>query len=166
MISFPWVCSCIFEVLKVTYNTVLFPGTQYSGSLFLYISKWSLWKIYLLSVTIQKKLHNYSPHSTFLSVNQLFCYLKFEPLNLPHLFLSFSLPYTFLATTYLYLWLCFCFFVLFFICFYWCIFLDFTCEWNHKSIYHSSWFISLRKIPSRSIHVITNGKILSLFMAK
>ena len=32
----------------------------------------------------------------------------------------------------LYLWLCFCFFVLFFICFYWCIFLDSTCEWNHR----------------------------------
>ena len=134
MISFPWVCLCIFEVLKLTCKTVLFPGTQYSGLLFLYISKWSPWKIYLLSVTIQKKLHNYSPHSTFLSVNHLFCYLKSEPLYLPHLFLSFPLPYAFLATTYLFsvpMTLCFFWFVLFF-CFYWCIFLDSTCKWNHR----------------------------------
>ena len=64
-----------------------------------------------------------------------------------------------LGTTYsLYLWLCFClvrFAHLF-------CFLDSTCKWNHI-VFVFLWLSSLRIKLSRSIHVVTNGKISVLW---
>ena len=80
---------------------------------------------------------------------------KFVPLNFPHLFYSSYPPHLFSSNH------------LFVLCTYGSVsvlfvhlfgILDSTYEWNHM-VFVFLWFISLSIIPSRSIHVVINGKI-------
>ena len=90
----------------------------------------------------------------------LFCSWEFVPINFSHLF--HSSPYTLSWQSpicCLYLWICFCFVMLVHLIFF------FLIPCISKIIWYlcfSVWFISLSIIPSRSMHVVTNGKI-SLF---
>ena len=72
-------------------------------------------------------------------------------------------PFLFLlaTTSSLYLWVGFCF-VIYIHLFY---FLDFIYNWYIEYLYFSVWRISVRIIPSRSIHIVANGRISFFFMA-
>ena len=114
-------------------------------------------------VTIQRFyiVIDHIPHAVhFISMAHLFCSWKFVPLNLPHLFLSFPIS-SFLSTTYL----CSVSITLFLFLLCLFIFLESTYKWNHTVLSFSVRLISLSMVPSRSILVITNGKISFFFMA-
>ena len=83
------------------------------------------------------------------------------PLNLPLYFTHFPTlsPLWRPPVCSLYLWICFCFIIFVHLA----CFSDFTYKWNHM-IFVFLWFISLSIIPSRSIHVVTNGKISFFLM--
>ena len=96
-------------------------------------------------------------------VTHLFCNWKFVPLNLPLYFTHFPTPSPLWQPPVwsLYLWIGFCFAPFVHLdCF-----LGFTYKWNHM-IFVFLWFISLSIIPSRSIYVVTNGKISFFLMIK
>ena len=85
----------------------------------------------------------------------------FVPLNQPHLFHSFSNLPSLLVTS--------CLFSVSIssnlLCFFNC-FLHFTYKWNNMASVFLCLTYSLSIILSRSIHVVSNGMILSFFMAE
>ena len=86
------------------------------------------------------------------------CNFKFAPLNPLHLFCPFPAPN--LSGNHLFVfWVCFCFYVHLF--FHLC-----TTQVKSHGNWLSVWLISLTRQPSRSTHIVTNGKILFLFMAE
>ena len=98
----------------------------------------------------------YSPAVYFIPVTLLFCNWKLAPLNLPLCFTHSPTPSPLWQPPVcsLYLWICFCFIIFVHLA----CFSDFTYKWNHM-IFVFLWVISLGIIPSRFIHVVTNGKI-------
>ena len=90
------------------------------------------------------------PHDLFYNWK----FVAFNPLHLFHPFLHPSHLWQ-PSVCSLYLWLCFCF-VTFAHLFY---FLDSTYKWNHTVFIFLCMTYSFSITPSRSIHVIANGKV-------
>ena len=82
----------VFEV-QLTYSSMSVHGTQHSAFIFLCISEWSPWKVWLPSVTIPKYcviIDNIPDVIRFIPMTHLFCKWKCVPLNFPRLFHSSS----------------------------------------------------------------------------
>ena len=98
---------------------------------------------------------DYIPHTVyFIPTMHLFCIWMFPPYNFPHLFPSYCYPSPW-ATTCFSLCVCFCFMFAHLLCF-----SDFTYKWNDiVFVLFCLIYFPWHNRPSRSIHVVTNGKI-------
>ena len=128
----------------MAYHTMLFPGVQHSDSVILYITKWSVTMLSLVTICHHAKCYlviDYIPHSVHFNPGTcLFCNWKFVTPNFPHLFCSLLTP----AIIYLYLYVS--------ICYAYC-FLDSKYKWNFTASVFL-WLILLSIITSRSIYVV------------
>ena len=90
----------------------------------------------------------------YIIMSYLFYNWMFLPVNLSHLLYSSFPPLPSDSTSFfLCIWVCFCF-IMFAHLF---VFLESTYKWNH-TVFFFLWLISLSIIPSRSTHVVSNGK--------
>ena len=84
----------------------------------------------------------------------------------PSFIISHSPPFPLVNTTLFSVSMCLFwlfFFFIFFVCFFFFVFH----RWEKSSgVSFSIWLISLSTVPSRSIHVVANGRIASVFMAE
>ena len=140
------------------HNVILVSGIRHSDSTTLYIMLCSPW-VQLLSVTIQCYYNNtdYTPFAIpFILVICSLCNWKPVPPTLLHPFCSFLHPLplwqpSVFFSVFMGLFLLSCLFY----------FLDATYNEIIWHLYISVWIISLSIIPSRSMHVVANGKIHS-----
>ena len=99
---------------------------------------------------------DYIPHTVhFITMTHLFCNWNFIPLNLPYLFFSSPNPIPLEITCLFSASITISVLLHLFICF---VFLNSPYKWNH-TVFVFVWLYSLSIMPSRSIHVVTNGKI-------
>ena len=114
---------------------------------------------YCLSSSYKDKTWLLTIFPTQIHLTHVLCYWKSVSLNLPHL-ISLLPP---LPGSHLFVLCIYDYFHLV-ICVYLFCFLDFTCKWN--AVFVFLWLVSLSVVLSRSIYVVTNGKISIFFVDK